>query len=136
MTTRPLKFRAFSQEVKQWYYSDDEAYVLKEINGTLCLMEMDNFYNARNDMELSIIGEAFQYTGLKDKHGTEIYEGDIVMIEDRIQSVCKWFNHHAHFSLQTSVGLVSVGFAHKYDGCQQVVIGNIIENPELLEETK
>jgi len=67
-----IKFRAFSKELKTWYYSDDEAYVLKDIDGKLFLMEMDNFYNNK-DVELSIIDEAFQFTGITDKNKKEIY---------------------------------------------------------------
>jgi len=131
--TRPIKFRAFSTAVKQWYYSDDEAYVLKDIDGTLFLMEMENFYHHKNDIELSIIGEALQYTGLDDKNGREIYEGDIVRFEGsydypvRFDEGCFCTDAYSDLDPLYRFG----NWQNKFNKME--VIGNTIENSELLE---
>ena len=87
-----------------------------------------------------------QYTGLKDKNGKEIYEGDIVSFEDSDGG-------YEYQDVVINTGIVEYGELRFYftnrvavemddfyikDGrCDGIeVIGNIHENPELLEEKK
>lgn len=96
----------------------------------------------KNDPDSEIF---MQYTGLKDKNGKEIYEGDIVEMkieraeyegqdEDEwkvwyekgkveFSSGCFWINTNGH----------SINCHFHYNDSHREVIGNIYENPELLE---
>lgn len=84
--------------------------------------------------------ELMQYTGLKDKNGTEIYEGDVLYVE-QIDSIDPYIPHKKNvaviyegrdtaFVFDEEVGFV-IGLYTTPSELE--VIGNIYENPELLE---
>ena len=68
-----------------------------------------------------------QYTGLKDKNGVEIYEGDIVGFE-----VIKNFKETIGFNFEIVWDYENAGWIQFSPKNKIVVIGNIYENPEIL----
>ena len=75
-----------------------------------------------------------QYTGLKDKNGKEIYEGDVVAQPDDYGTFCHQLVVYAEGRF---IPLVRAEYGHnaidRYDPSAFEVIGNIHDNPELLE---
>jgi uncharacterized phage protein (TIGR01671 family) len=73
--------------------------------------------------------EVMQYTGLKDKNGKEIYEGDVVNFEGITNYEIKFIR--GGFAVDFKDG-------HRYLGqfANPEIIGNIYENPELLPQSK
>lgn len=124
---REIKFRVFSKSEGMRYSFDDwsnDVDVLKDV------------WKYIDDYGYFII----QYTGLKDKNGKEIYEGDIV--RGKFYSdigVVKWMNERCgFFVISNGVGTDIVNrkpfqSAYKMNSCKLEVIGNIYENPELLK---
>lgn len=77
-----------------------------------------------------------QFTGLTDKNGKEIYEGDIILAGYyKWKSKVVWDEKCARFIGLTNdkdVNIVYVDMVDKDDKSAVEVIGNIYENPELL----
>lgn len=71
-----------------------------------------------------------EFTGLTDKNGKEIWEGDIVMFYGRLAVVI--FDDDAAFKAQRTT-CVGIAYPLFYDE-ERKVIGNIYDNPELLYE--
>lgn len=73
-----------------------------------------------------------QYTGLHDKNGKEIYEGDIVG-DDKINWTVKWNRHRMGFSLYpTTEQLYDEMPINVENKLNFKILGNIYDNPELL----
>ena len=132
---RELKFRVWSEETKSFEHFD-----LNE--GTECGLTNLQIWARNNPIE--------QYTGLKDKNGKEIYEGDVVRYpyrKDYIGQIVFGFvkdSEGYYIEKHYGWGICSDGFnmslgdyADDNMGCELIeVIGNIHENPELLNVSK
>lgn len=114
---REFKFRAWSEETKSF-----ECFDLYE--GTECGFTNLQIWARDSSIE--------QFTGLKDKNGKEIYEGDIVDYNDDGECIGVVEYDAPEFCLNAD----ATNWARMFlkGAPHQRVIGNIHENPELVKE--
>ena len=122
--TRPIKFRVWNEKQKVMLIDQDVMnFTLAQLNGIVGAIIM-------------------QYTGLKDRLGKEIYEGDILKYDEDIIVVQspRWYSCDAF----TEYGYHNLGsFQDDYDNEQEPsriiregeIIGNIYENRDLIKTT-
>lgn len=123
---RTIKFRGRAKHNEVWYFGNyfDSKYVT---TGTI----VDDESNFNIDIDKSTLG---QFTGLFDKNGNEIYEGDIVsgaygqMLVYFGKIVCEGYGFQWKPINEDSSKESITGFIDEYE-----VIGNIHDNPELLK---
>jgi len=91
--------------------------------------------------EYGYIDVICQYSGLKDKNGTEIFEGDIVNDKELgkgivvFQSGCFFMMYDADTNMEF-LGIKTDIFGRLQEKRIVEIIGNIYESPELLENEK
>lgn len=127
------KFRAWDSVKKKFV----EHFFITD-NSLICNMEKPTSgYNSPVPIEKSEL-ILMQFTGLKDKNGKDIFEKDIVNFKGR-KAIVKWHGSYASFiyefvdELQNRTTKWQPLYLSYY---KFEVIGNSLENPELLEVTE
>ena len=140
---REIKFRVLIDH-KIYYQDKYEAYGDNLSSIDICkeTITINSFYNYEDvyrfeDEEVKLM----QYTGVKDKNGKEIYEGDIIKYkfpyDTRLKHISpvKFLETEASFGIKDRYGneipLYTISANNYFE-----VIGNIYENKNLLEENK
>lgn len=123
MTNRPIKFRAWDEKSKFMYSPDDNnSEMFMYFDGTVC-------YDGSPTKDYILM----QFTGLLDKNGKEIYEGDVIQDGDEPQDYEVSFNSGS-FWAEEIIPLQGGSMISLYDvrgHCE--IIGNIYENKDLLK---
>ena len=131
---REIKFRAWDKENKIFHYFTLFD-IWKNIKYPTHVVTNNEVYYIK-DLPIG------QYTGLKDKNGKEIWEGDIIEIDDDWKSgegergEVMWDEKNAMFRLfcYTKHGGEGWFMAENKTWMKLKIIGNIYENPELIEK--
>lgn len=127
---RTIKFRGKNIETGEWVYGfyTQGGYIRED--GTMKvrhIIHSDFLY----DVEKDTIG---QYTGLQDKNGVEIYEGDILAKEnERDKYVIIWNEYYSQFQGMWRKNPLTAVNIYSMISLGYKVIGNIHDNPELLK---
>lgn len=107
---REIKFREWSTKYKEMI--DWEVFKNKTDLGAVLNNEYENIIH-------------MQYTGLKDKNGKEIYDGDIIIWSEKRYKIV-WHEKIAGFVMENN-GIERPDIEFDIE-----IIGNIYENPELI----
>lgn len=150
---KEILFRGKNSETKEWV----EGSLINTWENDLYIFEKGYYYKDIESTIIKVIPETVgQDTGIKDKNGVKIFEGDIVSYEHypkrlktpeenfRIMEYSKWINNGKMFKriglvkMETLTGM-TIEFKNNYryfwwDNLECIeVIGNIHDNPELVE---
>lgn len=129
---REIKFRAWHKPTKTLFpvYSITPDFIAEDC--------YDGIYTKPTTMAERSDCELMQYTGLKDKNGKDIYEGDILqwMNDGEVISLgpVKWRNEVCLWAIDIGVGLNTIEPEDLWvPNTVYEVVGNIYEHPTLLE---
>ena len=131
---RDLNPRAWSIDSECWCTRVDYDGYKEEWSGIVPVLAPDNRSKRIGEVEDTNIIVEFP-TGLKDKNGKEIYQGDIVLdyYDGEDTFIVKWDKDAVSFILTDTDNIICVNFYDYFPDKELEVIGNIHENQELLE---
>ena len=135
---REIKFRAWDNITKSMYGVRDIDYLsnneLNSIRLIVAVQTSDNDIDFDFPIRRNGEYELMQYTGMKDKNGQEIYEGDIVKMYDPYTKTIMtteviWDDPNCRFAMKYTFVDFDFLISDEIE-----VIGNVHENTELLKQ--
>ena len=141
---REIKFRAWEPLNKEMHYLDFALYDYKDGDCRFVLPSKRQGLRYYTIMNLEAV-EVMQFTGLLDKNGKEIFEGDIIKVTGEFaiddSGIIKWsqqeddYTYHCGFMVDWQEEVKRRSHLSFWANHREIeIIGNIYENPELLEE--
>ena len=134
---REIKFRVFDKLAKYMHVCGEDVHdeITFEIgtNRAYYFNMQNGCGSLREDSDYVLM----QYTGLKDKNGKEIYEGDIVKTKYMDKTFIVWVEYsdeYAEFVTKCKEILFDDEPLSDIGRADREVIGNIYDNPELLDK--
>jgi uncharacterized phage protein (TIGR01671 family) len=112
----------------------DDTVFIRTCDGSVFDVPSVRFDTPNTEIEISSDLKIMQFTGLLDRNGVEIYEGDIVSDHVGVGLVC-YSEKHAGFRVVYGDGLAKWFYDYILNGEREsiMVIGNSYQNPELLK---
>jgi uncharacterized phage protein (TIGR01671 family) len=131
--SREIKFRAWDKEKRIWVSNGEIEFSISEGTLVVCPNTVEHIGDSVHDTYVAKRFEVVRFTGLKDKNGVEIYEGDILNFANILPFVVTFHNGGFVYSYPQWSNYCPI----TKDILDASVVGNIYENPELLtqEET-
>lgn len=106
------------------------------MNGKYNVIPVFSTYRKESDFDLEAL-EILQSTGITDKNGNNIFEGDIIKVNHNSSYenplLCEWDEYNACFKFTDKNDYDCAYYLNQKDLSQNEVIGNIYDNTELLK---